>query len=203
LLFINKLAMKDYFDVLNKWSTFSAGGKELRKEVLDSLHTEVKKSFDVITRISIQEIGGQVENKEYFEKVTQLLEGLLAFSIFGGYILFMIEKGMDPVGSDLASRESTQDLGRVWVEEQKKDGMKDMLSAVDPIVSMFLVKAKQTRMNQLFASFPETMEVSYKDVALIDKFLGWAGHQGYIVGQIEDNLSAGVSSQNQPTIREA
>lgn len=198
--------MKDYFDVLNKWSVFSAGGKELRKQVLDSLHTEVKKSFDVITRISIQEIGGQIQDKSYLERITQLLEGLLAFSIFGGYLLFMVEKGVDPVTAGLGNRTGTADLGKIWVEEQKRDGMKDMLSAIDPIISMFLVKAKQTRMNQLFASFPDTMEVSYKDVALVDKFLGWAGHQGYLIAQIEENLAGSnpsSTSSETSNIREA
>ncbi len=178
--------MKDYKDFLNKWSALSAGGKELRKRLLDRLHEEVKKSFDVITRITIEEISTRIGNKQYLEKTRSILEGLSAFSIFGGYLLYLVENNIDPEKVDLVQRESSKGIGRIWVSEQKKDSMKKMLTEIDPIISMFILKAKEGRMNQLFASFPETMQESYKDIALIDKFLNWAGHQGFLVGKIEN-----------------
>jgi len=198
--------MKDYSNILNKWSVFSAGGKELRKEVLDALHPEIKKSFNVITKISIQEIEGRIENKDFFGSVKQLMEGLLAFSIFGGYLLFLVENGIDPTEGGLIERNATMELGKIWVGEQKKDNMKEMLGKIDPIISMFLHKGKQSRMNQLFTGFPDSMNRIYKEIALLDKFIGWAGHQGYIVGQIEfdlNNPSSNHSNIQQSEIKEA
>ena len=180
--------MKDYKSILVKWLALNESDEETRKKLLSYLHEEVKKGLDVLTRIAINELERTLENKEFFLKIKDTVEGLVAFSAYGGYMLYLVENRIDPEKADLSHKKQTAKLGTTWTENYQKDQCKEFLLSIDPIISMFLEKGKQGRMNQLFLRFPECMAISYKDIGQIDTFLNWASHQGYIFGIIEQNL---------------
>jgi hypothetical protein len=181
--------MRDYKSILVKWLALNESDEEIRKKLLGFLHEEVKKGFDVLTRIAIQELERTIGDKVYLDKVKDTLEMLLAFSAYGGYMLYLVENNLDPEKLALNKKEETNKLGAEWVQNYDKDQCKSLLLTIDPIISMFMEKGKQGRMNHLFLLFPDSMKLPYKDMAQIDTFLNWIAHQGYIFGILENNLS--------------
>jgi hypothetical protein len=53
---------------------------------------------------------------------------------------------------------------------------------------MFLEKIKQDEINKMLIEFEDMQHASFKDVMVIDNFLNWSAHQGFILGFIEKDL---------------
>ncbi|MBD3362377.1 hypothetical protein GF362_01520 [Candidatus Dojkabacteria bacterium] len=183
--------MTNFNEVFTKWLAFFESADETKKDVFESIHPEVKKGFDVVTRVSKEEIQALLNNEEFLKKIEQNLIRLLAFSVFGGYMLFCIRKGIDPVKESLKDNENVAKVGNSWMEAYKQDNFKSLIQSIEPLVVLMVEKGKQARMNQLIMSFPEIMNLSFKDGLQIDKFMRWAGLQGYILGMLEQELIKG------------
>jgi len=128
------------------------------------------------------------EDKDFWKEILSTIEALLSFSVWGGYMLFMIAKSIDPVKERLHEIKSSSDLGNKWIENYQKDQSKSLISEINPILSLFLEQGKQGRMNQLLLAHPEITKKSYKEIKQIEKFLYWAALQGYILGLLEIKL---------------
>src|SRR3989338_198224 len=150
--------MTDYKATLVKWMALFQLDEKSRKEILDSLHPEIKKGFDIITKLAIEELEKQTDNKEFFKKAAETIETLLAFSVFSGYMLYLIENHIDPVKENLSQRESTKSLGTEWMMHYEVDQGNKLLSSIDPIISQMLQMGTGGWMNQLFLQFPECMD---------------------------------------------
>lgn len=181
--------MKDYQSILIKWMALFDVDEKIRKEILDSLHEEVKKGFDVITKVALEELGVKFKDDTNFPRIKTIIESLLSFSVFGGYMLYLISMAVDPVIKQLYKNEKTVELGNVWMDNYQKDQGKSLMMKIDPIIAHFIEKMKDTRMNQLLLSYPEIIDLSYKKVSEIEKFLNWAGYQGIIIGLLEEKLN--------------
>lgn len=179
--------MKDYKSIWIKWLVFFEAEPDLRKQLLDSLHDEVKKGFDVITRISTEELEHHLD-AQIFGRIKTLFEMLVSYSVFGGYMLNLIYSGIDPKEKKLFSFKETSLLGSTWMEHYQKDQGKSLLLGIDPLISLFLDGAKQSRMNQLLLSYPDLQTVPHKQIGVIDNFLSWSSHQGYILALLEQKL---------------
>src|SRR3989344_3803771 len=95
----------NYKDIWVKWMAFLEQDLEFRNEILNNLHQEVKKGFDVLVKISLEELEANIGNKSgIFSKIKPMVEEKLAFSVWSGYSLFLIEQGIDPINAKLSQR---------------------------------------------------------------------------------------------------
>lgn len=154
----------------------------------------MKKGFDVITRISVEELESKISDKKFFEEVRKYLEQIISFAVFGGYLLYLVEHQIDPKIKELSKSKSTEGLGSRWMEEYEKDRGESMLTQIDPIIGLFIEKGKQSRLNQLAVFYPKIMEVTYKVMLEIDTFINWVSMQGYVFGLLETSLNTAVKS---------
>lgn len=180
--------MIDYTSVWIKFVAFFEIDEALRQKVINNLHDEVKKGFDVLTKVSMEELE-HILPKELYKAINNELEQILALSVFQGYVLFLISNNIDPEKNKLSVVKSTQEVGRAWMQEYEKDKAKSLIEEIDPVISMYLEKSKQARMNQLLSVHSEINDRSYKEISSIDKFINWILHQGYLLGYLERILN--------------
>ena len=105
--------MKDYQAIWIKWEALLQSDLKARKELLDSLNIEVKKGFDVIVRITSEELVSQTEKK--LNEFSEDIQKYMAVLAYGGYILFLVQSNTDPIKENLVERSSTSELGNVWI----------------------------------------------------------------------------------------
>lgn len=181
--------MKDYKSLYVKWLAFFQLPEKERIDIVNQLHDEVKKGFDVITRLAIEELESEISDKGLYQKIKAFLEGQIAFSVYGGYLLFLIDNGIDPEKAKLKERVETSMLGTEWMMYYESSLMnKGLVMNIDPISSLFLEKGTQGRLNLLFLQFPELMKITCKEANALEKFLNWGAHQGYILGMLEEKI---------------
>jgi len=193
----------DYKSVWIKWAAMMQLDLKSRRELLALLHTEVTKGFDVITKIAAEEIEGNISDKDNLRTFMDAVEEYIAFSVYGGYMFFLITHSIDPQTMNLLAQESTNGLGSEWVKNYDADMNKSLLEKIDPILSLIMEKETQEKMNRLFVEFKDLAELKYKDMNLIEAFISWSAHQGFILGMLENDLSSlttqsSKSSENEP-----
>ena len=71
--------MKDYKSILIKWLALNESGDETRKELFGYLHPEIKKGFDVITRIAEEELERNFSYLEFFRKIKRIYSNFVYF----------------------------------------------------------------------------------------------------------------------------
>lgn len=163
---------------------------EERKKIFNRLHDEIAGSFDAIVKIASEEIEGKIDD-DTFGKIKNDIEQILSFSIWGGYLLYSIAQGIVIDENSFSTNKShklSEHIGNRWTAEYEKDQVRSLLIQIDPIVSMFLEKAKQLRINELLATYPDLSQLPYSKFGQIDTFVSWAGYQGYVTGLLEDAL---------------
>ncbi len=180
--------MKDYVTIWTEWMKLLNKDVKSRKQFLDSLHFETQKGFDVIVRIATEELEQQVSDKHLLKKINEELEFSLSVCVLSGYLLFLVSLEIDPKKENLIARTQTNKLGNVWIENYDKDQGRSLLLKIDPILSLFLEKTKQSELNRMIYIFPEVIKFSYEQVGKIETFLSWASHQGFILGILEQEL---------------
>jgi len=177
----------NYNDLWIRLSAFFNLPVEERKILLNHLHKEVCFGFDVVTRIALEEIGKNILNKELYSKARDIIEEQLAYSTLSGYILYLYVNDIDPLEDNLTDNAKTSEIGSRYIEEHQKDNTKELLANIDFVITLLLEKATQGRVNQLLVNNTDFNTAMYKDVALIEKFLNWCGHQGYILAILENS----------------
>ena len=180
--------VKDYRTIWIKWIALLHTDAKLRTEILRSLHIEVTNGLDVITRIAVEELENKVSEKDLFILTKDAIESSLAFSVWGGYMLFLIANNIDPEKENLIARGETNNLGNEWTKNYDKDQTKSLLAQIDPLLTLILEKETQERINTLFAAYPQLVEIRYKEIGYIDTFENWAAYQGFILGFLEQEL---------------
>jgi hypothetical protein len=181
--------MKDYLSLLSQWLEFNDQDLSKRKTFIDSLHIEVRKAFDVITRISLEELNHYIKELLADKIVNDSIEESLAFCVYAGYTLFLTEHSINLSAQNMIAKHTTNILGDMWIEHYEKDQHKSFFTQIDPIVSMMLEKVAQLEINTLLYQLPQIAHFQYKQVEQINAFLNWATNQGYIIGLIEQELS--------------
>ena len=130
--------MRDYKAIWEKWQTLLSQNIKFRNEILTSLHIEVSKGFDVIVTVASEQLGLELKNTVNTTDLGSKIESHLAFLAFGGYMLFLISEGVDPIEKNLIARHETNELGNVWTKNQEKDNGISLIQKVDPIMAIFL-----------------------------------------------------------------
>ena len=113
------------------------------------------------------------------------------------------DSNIDPQAINLLAQESTNGLGSEWVKNYDADMNKSLLEKIDPILSLIMEKETQEKMNRLLVEFRDLAELKYKDMNIIETFINWSAHQGYILGMLENESSLfstrpSESSKNEP-----
>jgi len=183
---------KQYLAIWTKWIGFLQSDIKIRKEVLDSVHLEVKQGFTAIAKISLEELEHLLANtpaKAFFDEQKSEFDVTLQYCVWIGYMLFLVCEGIDPVEKNLVALAPTNELGNNWVSEYEKDKGVSLLMEIDPLLSMFLQQAAQSEFNQLLKKSSTKANLSFDDATKIISFLQWPLHQGYVLGVIEKKLN--------------
>lgn len=180
--------MKDYQAIWIKWEALLQSDLKARKELLDSLNIEVKKGFDVIVRITSEELASQTEKK--LNEFSEDIQKYMAVLAYGGYILFLVQSNTDPIKENLVERSSTSELGNIWMESFEKDKGISYIEKIDPILSLILDSEKQTCLSSLLSEYSKIGELSYKEIHMVELYFLWVAQQGYIFGMIEKELAS-------------
>ncbi len=191
----------DYNSIWIKWVAMMQLDLKSRREMLASLHTEVTKGFDVVTKIAVEEIEGNISNQANLKIYMEAIEEYIAFSVYGGYMLFLITHNIDPQVMNLLAQESTNKLGSKWVKNYEIDMNKSLLEKIDPMFSLIMEKGTQEKMNMLLVEFEDLADLKYKEMNIIETFINWAAHQGYILGILENEL-ANIAIQSSESSKE-
>jgi hypothetical protein len=179
---------KNYEDIWKRWLLFLTVDIKKRKEILDAIHIEVKQGFDVVIKIAVEESEQQIENKVLFGEIKNFYEASLSLCVFYGYSLFLVDNHIDPIKENLLINSETNELGNRWMEEHEKDQHRELILKIDPILSLFLEKIKQDELNKMLVEYEMLRSASYRDVNMLDTFLNWSSHQGFILAMLEFSL---------------
>jgi|GEM_PF-703941 len=179
----------DYNELWTKLVVFFDAKPEERSNFVEKLHSEITSGFDTITKISMEEIEKKIQDAELFSQIQELVEAQLAFSVMTGYVAYLFVKDVDPEKEKFKDREKTGKIGEEWTKSQTKNQTKEYLKDIDFVVSMLLEKSTGGRINQILLNHPESKDTPYIDMALIETFLNWSAHQGFVLGLIEHDLN--------------
>jgi len=179
--------MKDYLSILIKWTALNESNILAQKELLNDLNIEITKGFDVITRITNEEVDSQTG--ERFKNHANNMENVIAQLIFAGYKLFLIQGNIDPKEKNLIAETSTNVLGNVWMENFEKDQSKSLFEKIDPILSLMMEREVRNKLTAILQSDNTSDSTTYKVSFIIENLLVWAINQGYILGIIEHDLT--------------
>ncbi|MEN9328586.1 MAG: hypothetical protein RI947_1394 [Candidatus Parcubacteria bacterium] len=180
--------MKDYSTLWEDWATAVESTGEEKQKLIESVHDEVKAGIDAIVKAAAEELSKRLEGG-YMKDEEQVTKEVLAVTVWSGYLLYLTDNNIDAVKLKLNEVKATEELGSTWMEQYDKDQNKSLLMEIDPVISMFLEKLKQSKISYLLSKFPELMSKSYKRVSDSETFINWAAHQGYILGMLESKLS--------------
>ena len=178
-----------YPSLISKWWALFELRTDERKKILETLHDEVKKGFDVITRISMEELSSEFTNKEVLSVLYNNIESIFSYSVWGGYMLNLIFNARDPEKEKFKEKKETIKLGSKWVEIYHQDRAMSLVNKIDPLITAIFNRGSQVRLNQLFAILPDLQTQPYRDVALIEQFINWSNYQGYILAELERLLN--------------
>lgn len=181
--------MKDSYDYKSawiRWVTLYNSDLSERKKLLESLHPEVRKGFDIVVKIAYEEISTQVKDLKVLKDD---IEFGLSSLVFKGYLLFLVTQEIDPFESNLIANEKTNELGNLWMQNYEKDQDRSIIEKIDPIISIVMQNEKDNQFIILLKEHDDISKMPYSSIRLLELFYTWAIHQGFIFGMIENDLS--------------
>lgn len=183
----------DYISLYERWVALQVMPDEDRKTLLEHLHEEVKAGLEVLGNIAVSEMQKILQDVPFEKKDDYLKTAgtILTFSALGGYTLYLLTQNINPLEEDLKDRKQTSGLGAKWIEQFQKDQNASYRDKIDPIISLFLGKIQELRINQLLALYPEVVDLPYKIIEKLHQYIGWAAFQGFVLGEME-NTQKGV-----------
>lgn len=177
----------DYKQLFDRWVMLTTLPEEDRKSLVDKMHEEVTTSVQAFAGLSAVEMDKILKETEYPKRETYIKTAapVLALAAFDGYLLSLMEHGINPQTTDLAAKETTKGLGERWSEAYGRDQNISYLQKIDPIIGLILGKMQEVRVNQLLSFYPEIVDLPYKVTEKLHQYVGWAVHQGYVLGVME------------------
>lgn len=179
--------MTDYKQLFDRWVMLTTLPEEDRKSLVELMHEEVTTSVQAFAGLGAVEMDKILKAAEYPKRETYIKTAapVLALAAFDGYLLALMEKGINPQTADLVSRGSTKGLGERWSAAYGKDQNISILQEIDPITGLILGKMQEVRVNQMLSFYPEIIDLPYKITEKLHQYIGWAVHQGYVLGVME------------------
>jgi len=177
----------DYKALFDRWVMLTTLPEEDRKALVESMHEEVTTSVQAFAGLAAVEMDKILKEADYPKRETYIKTAapVLALSAFDGYLLALMELGVNPQTAKLTTREQTKGLGERWSTAYGQDQNVSIIQKIDPIVGLILGKMQEVRVNQMLSFFPEIIDLPYKVTEKLHQYLGWAVHQGYVLGVME------------------
>jgi len=183
----------NYTELFERWVTLTTLSEDDRKKLIDRLHESVITTVQALAGLASSEMG-RVLDEAKFEKRDEYLKAVAPVAALGaldGYLLSLMVSGINPETADLTKNEKVKELADMWGKQYEKDQNVSYLDKVDPIIGLFLGKITELRVNQSLAFYPTIIDLPYKTTEKLHQYLGWAVHQGYVLGAIEEELNHG------------
>lgn len=183
--------MTDYKQLWDRWVALTVLSEEDRKSLVGRLHEEVISGVQALAALACSEMGRVLDGATY-DKRDAYLEAVAPVAALGaldGYLMSLIERGINPQTIDLSTNEKTKGLGERWSAVYGKDQSRSYLDRIDPIVGLLLNKMYELRVNQALSFDPHIVELPYKVTEKLHQYLGWCVHQGYVLGMMEADHS--------------
>ncbi len=183
----------NYTELFERWVTLTTFSEDDRKKLIDRLHEGVVSTVQALAGLASSEMG-RVLDEVKFEKRDEYLQVVAPVAALGaldGYLLSLMVNGTNPETADLSKNDKVKELADVWRKQYEKDQNQSYLDKVDPIIGLFLGKITDLRVNQSLAFYPTIVDLPYKTTEKLHQYIGWAVHQGYVLGIIEQELTNG------------
>lgn len=177
----------DYKQLFDRWAMLTTLPESDRKALVERMHEEVTTSVQAFAGLAAVEIDRVLKDTSFEKRESYIKTAapVLALAAFDGYLLSLMEHGLNPQTVDLATRGSTKGLGDRWSEGYKTNQHITILEKIDPIIGLILGKMHEVRANQMLSFFPEVVDLPYKVTEKLNQYIGWAVHQGYVLGVME------------------
>jgi len=173
----------DYNSIWIKWNALFNSEIYIQKNFIESIHIEVAKGFDIISKIATESIESHSPS---FKKHINSIGELTALLTIKGYALYLISHNIDPEKKNLIASKETGELGNRWMENQEKDQGLTLMTRIDPILSVLLHHESKSTLDNFLSNNSEFDKTPYSEISIANLFFGWAIHQGYIFGILEN-----------------
>lgn len=182
----------DYTQLFDRWVALTVLSEGDRKALVERMHEEVTSGVQALGALAAGEVSKFLEEAKYDKREDYLksIVPILALAAFDGYLLFLMERGINPQTEDLRTRDTTKGLGDRWSRGYEKDQNGPYLKKTDPIIGLLLNKIYELRVNQVLSFHPEIVELPYRVTEKLHQYIGWCVHQGYILGLMEQELAS-------------
>lgn len=176
----------DYLELWNRWVALTTLPEKDRNTMMGKLSDDVTKAAQTLTVLTLAEMKNQLEKNRYKELNTYLevVTPIATLGILDGYLLSLIVHGKNPMINDIGENITKDSISDRWITKYEKDKCKEYVDQIDPIVSLFLQKIQELRINQILTMHPEIIKQPYEITERLNQYLGWAIQQGYILSII-------------------
>lgn len=182
-------AQVNYHDIWLRWVAISTLSKSETKDLLRHLHREIKAGCELIGKTATEQIlSPESENGVWKDSLPNIFSTTVS-AVYGGYFLYLLVYAINPETDHLPERSITEQVGATWVAALDTDRLEKRIQSIDPIVKLMLSAIAEVRLEQLIALIPEIIHRPYKDMTLIQQHISWCVQQGYVLGELEHDLS--------------
>lgn len=183
----------NYTELFERWVASTTLSEKDRVTLIEKLHEEIVSGVQALGGLAVSEMRKLLDAIQYPQKDKYIedITPVVALAALDGYMLFLITHDINPQEAGLVTKEKTKEVSKVWSTAYNKDQCISYLEKVDPIVSMMLSKISELRVNQELSFHPKIVDLPYKTTEKLHQYLGWAVHQGYVLGAIEEELNRG------------
>lgn len=182
-------AQVNYHDVWIRWVAISTLSKGESKNLLRHLHREIKAGCELIGKTATEQIvSDESESGLWNTKISTVFSTVVS-AVYGGYFLYLLVHAINPETDQLPKRISTEQVGAKWVAALDSNNLEKRILAIDPVIKLMLSAIADVRLEQLVGLIPESIHRSYKDMLTVEQHISWCVGQGYVLGELEQNLA--------------
>lgn len=176
----------DYLELWNRWVALTTLSEKDRSTMIGKLSGGVTEAVQTLTVLTVAEMKNQLEKSHYKEldKYLETAAPIVNLAVLDGYLLSLIVQGKNPMKTDIEKNMPQDNISDRWSVEYEKDECKEYLDQIDPIVSLFLQKIQELRVNQILVIYPEIVQQPYETTERLNQYIGWAIRQGYVLGLV-------------------
>ncbi|HLD25252.1 MAG TPA: hypothetical protein VJB96_05035 [Patescibacteria group bacterium] len=181
----------DYQQLFDRWVALTVLPEKDREVLVGKLHEEVRNGVEVLGALAAAEVNTILGEVSYDQRDAYIAvcAPVLALAALDGYLLSLMEQGINPETAGLAQRKTIKGLADHWSRGFAKDQNVSYVNKTDPIIGLLLNKLYELRVNQILALHPAIVELPYKVTEKLHQYIGWAVNQGYIFGMMEREIS--------------
>jgi hypothetical protein len=177
----------DYKQLWERWVSLTMLSDADRQSLIDHLHEETTASLQGIATLALSEVEHTL-TEAAFEDIPKYQESVapvFVLAALDGYLLSLMEKGINPTTVDLTKKETTKGLGARWAAGHQKDQNRPYIDKIDQIVTLMLERIYSLRVNQALGFYPDIVAVPYKTTEKVHQYIGWTVYQGFVLGIME------------------